>query len=122
MDADGADDVLMRDRQGRQGDQRDGDVVDGVSIVVVENLLFLAEHLPAQGGGSIAFPGQGGELHAEFAGQERADRFDDHAADPPFVGGQGGAGAAFAAARLDVGGEQFCSQQHRSQRAAGWSP
>ena len=78
MDANGADDILMGDRQRRKSDQGDRDIVDGIPVIIEKNLLLLTEHLPAQGRGSVALPGQSGELDAELAGQERAERFDDH--------------------------------------------
>ena len=45
VDPDGADDVLMGDRQRRQGNQRDGDVVDGVSIVALR--ACAGRHVPS---------------------------------------------------------------------------
>ena len=80
MDADGADNVLMGDRKRRQGNQRNRDLIDGVSIIVREDGLFVAEYLTAELGRTITFPCQCGELDPELAGQERTKRFDDHAA------------------------------------------
>ena len=82
MDAHGADDLVRRDAERGDRDQRDRDGVGVVAIVAREDALLLAEDAPPQRRGLAALPSLGRELHAVLGRKKRGEWIEDHAHAP----------------------------------------
>ena len=116
VDPDGADDVVGRDPQHRQGDKRDGDNRRWRRDRRLNRLCSSQKICRLQRRSSFSLQAQRREFHPELAGLERANG-SKIMREPPFVGGERRAGAAFAAAALMSGGVQDGSR--RASRRAG---
>src|ERR1700722_9878613 len=67
VNADRADDLVRRDAEHGQSDERDRVIIDCVAIVLLEQALLATENLPPQRVGAFALPARGGEFDAELA-------------------------------------------------------
>jgi hypothetical protein len=78
VNADCADNLVGRDPEHGQGDERDRVIIDRVAIVLPEQTLLLAKDLASQRIGAFPLPARGGEFDAELARAETFERLEDH--------------------------------------------